>query len=80
MGKDENVRAAQEALLARARANSKASLGKYVPGSEGHRADGALDAITYIRERRKGAFNAKQMAYLEAYSTLRKKPQKCRIQ
>jgi len=34
MGKDENVRAAQEALLARARANSKASLGKYVPGSE----------------------------------------------
>ncbi|KAK4532333.1 hypothetical protein CCYA_CCYA11G3190 [Cyanidiococcus yangmingshanensis] len=34
MGKDENVRAAQEALLARARANSKANLGKYVPGSE----------------------------------------------
>jgi len=39
-----------------------------------------LDAIAYIRERRKGAFNAKQMAYLEAYSTLRKKPQKCRVQ
>ncbi|GJD07575.1 Probable fructose-bisphosphate aldolase 3, chloroplastic [Galdieria sulphuraria] len=33
-GKQENVKAAQEALLARARANSKANLGKYVPGSE----------------------------------------------
>eukprot|EP00667_Euglena_gracilis_P025155 EG_transcript_29349 len=31
-----------------------------------------LDAIMYIRERRKGAFNAKQMAYLEAYNSKRK--------
>mmetsp|Transcript_15511 Transcript_15511/g.27231 ORF Transcript_15511/g.27231 Transcript_15511/m.27231 type:complete len:393 (-) Transcript_15511:187-1365(-) len=34
LGKEENVKAAQEALKARARANSKANLGKYVPGSE----------------------------------------------
>uniref|UniRef100_A0A7S4GIA0 Tyrosine specific protein phosphatases domain-containing protein n=1 Tax=Eutreptiella gymnastica TaxID=73025 RepID=A0A7S4GIA0_9EUGL len=36
-----------------------------------------LDAIMYIRERRKGAFNAKQMAYLEAYNAHRKKTAKC---
>ena len=36
-----------------------------------------LDAIMYIRERRKGAFNAKQMAYLEAYNAHRKKTPKC---
>lgn len=34
LGKDENVASAQQALLARARANSQASLGKYVRGSE----------------------------------------------
>lgn len=34
MGKPENVKAAQEALLARARANSNANLGKYVKGTE----------------------------------------------
>mmetsp|Transcript_3301 Transcript_3301/g.5790 ORF Transcript_3301/g.5790 Transcript_3301/m.5790 type:complete len:90 (-) Transcript_3301:11-280(-) len=34
LGKEENVKAAQEALLARARANSMANLGKYVAGSE----------------------------------------------
>eukprot|EP00168_Porphyra_purpurea_P009084 TRINITY_DN21_c0_g1_i1.p1 TRINITY_DN21_c0_g1~~TRINITY_DN21_c0_g1_i1.p1 ORF type:complete len:101 (+),score=42.43 TRINITY_DN21_c0_g1_i1:36-305(+) len=33
-GKKENVGAAQAALMARARANSKASKGEYVPGSE----------------------------------------------
>lgn len=34
LGKPENVKAAQEALLARARANSLANLGKYTRGSE----------------------------------------------
>jgi len=34
LGKEENVEAAQEALLARARANSQANLGKYTPGAE----------------------------------------------
>lgn len=34
LGKPENVPAAQESLLARARANSQANLGKYVAGSE----------------------------------------------
>lgn len=34
LGKSENVKAAQEALLARARANSQANLGKYKAGSE----------------------------------------------
>mmetsp|Transcript_7357 Transcript_7357/g.19624 ORF Transcript_7357/g.19624 Transcript_7357/m.19624 type:complete len:401 (+) Transcript_7357:131-1333(+) len=34
LGKEENVKAAQDALLARARANSLANLGKYKPGSE----------------------------------------------
>merc|ERR1719183_209545 len=33
-GKEENVKKAQEQLLARAKANSEASLGKYVPGSQ----------------------------------------------
>jgi fructose-bisphosphate aldolase class I len=33
-GKDENYKAAQDQLLARAKANSEASLGKYVPGSQ----------------------------------------------
>jgi len=33
MGKDENVAAAQAALMARAKANSDATKGKYVPGS-----------------------------------------------
>jgi fructose-bisphosphate aldolase class I len=33
-GKEENYKKAQEQLVARARANSKASLGEYVPGSE----------------------------------------------
>jgi len=33
-GKDENIKAAQDQLLARARANSAASIGKYEPGSE----------------------------------------------
>jgi len=33
-GKPENVKKAQEQLLARAKANSEASLGKYVPGSQ----------------------------------------------
>jgi len=33
MGKQENVEAAQQALLARAKANSEACAGKYVPGS-----------------------------------------------
>mmetsp|Transcript_58245 Transcript_58245/g.103913 ORF Transcript_58245/g.103913 Transcript_58245/m.103913 type:complete len:212 (-) Transcript_58245:339-974(-) len=36
-----------------------------------------LDAIMYIRERRKGAFNAKQMAYLEAYNSHRTAAPKC---
>jgi fructose-bisphosphate aldolase class I len=40
-GKKENVEAAQKALLARAQANSEASLGKYVPGSQPS-ADGSL--------------------------------------
>ena len=40
-----------------------------------------LDAIMYIRERRKGAFNAKQMAYLEVYKAHRKKtPKPCTVQ
>ena len=34
LGKKENVEAAQEALKARARANSQANLGKYKAGSE----------------------------------------------
>ena len=34
LGKPENVKAAQEALLARARANSLANLGKYKAGME----------------------------------------------
>ena len=34
LGKTENVKAAQEALLARARANSLANLGKYKAGME----------------------------------------------
>mmetsp|Transcript_9570 Transcript_9570/g.20179 ORF Transcript_9570/g.20179 Transcript_9570/m.20179 type:complete len:402 (-) Transcript_9570:557-1762(-) len=34
LGKEENVKAAQDALMARARANSLANLGKYEPGSE----------------------------------------------
>lgn len=34
LGKPENIKAAQQALLARARANSMANLGKYKPGSE----------------------------------------------
>jgi len=33
-GKEENVQKAQEQLVARAQANSEASLGKYVPGSQ----------------------------------------------
>ncbi len=33
-GKKENVAAAQKALLARAQANSEASLGKYIAGSQ----------------------------------------------
>lgn len=40
-GKQENVPAAQKALLARAQANSEASLGKYVAGSQPS-ADGTL--------------------------------------
>eukprot|EP00187_Rhodella_violacea_P013366 CAMPEP_0184713852 /NCGR_PEP_ID=MMETSP0314-20130426/4121_1 /TAXON_ID=38298 /ORGANISM="Rhodella maculata, Strain CCMP 736" /LENGTH=395 /DNA_ID=CAMNT_0027176615 /DNA_START=30 /DNA_END=1217 /DNA_ORIENTATION=- len=34
LGKEENLKAGQDALLARARANGQAALGKYVPGSE----------------------------------------------
>ena len=34
MGKEENYKAAQDQLLARAKANSEASIGKYVPGSQ----------------------------------------------
>merc|ERR1711907_130969 len=33
-GKDENYKAAQDQLYARAKANSEASIGKYVPGSQ----------------------------------------------
>ena len=33
-GKEENYKAAQDQLLARAKANSEASIGKYVPGSQ----------------------------------------------
>jgi len=33
-GKEENLKKAQDQLLARARANSEASMGKYVPGSQ----------------------------------------------
>merc|ERR1712153_54483 len=33
-GKEENYKKAQEQLLARAKANSEASVGKYVPGSQ----------------------------------------------
>merc|ERR1711871_252924 len=33
-GKEENYKAAQDQLYARAKANSEASLGKYVPGSQ----------------------------------------------
>jgi fructose-bisphosphate aldolase class I len=40
-GKEENIPAAQKALLARAQANSEASLGKYVAGSQPS-ADGTL--------------------------------------
>jgi fructose-bisphosphate aldolase, class I len=40
-GKEENIPAAQAALMARAQANSEASLGKYVPGSQPS-ADGTL--------------------------------------
>jgi fructose-bisphosphate aldolase class I len=45
--KEENVVAAQRALLARARANSEASLGEYVPGSQPS-ADGSLFAKGYL--------------------------------
>lgn len=34
-GKPENIKAAQDALLKRAKANSDAQLGKYDPSSEG---------------------------------------------
>jgi fructose-bisphosphate aldolase class I len=34
-GKPENVKAGQEALIARAKANSEASLGKYAGGAAG---------------------------------------------
>jgi fructose-bisphosphate aldolase class I len=40
-GKDENIPAAQAALMARAQANGEASMGKYVPGSQPS-ADGTL--------------------------------------
>merc|ERR1712050_553882 len=33
-GKDENYKKAQDQLVARAKANSEASMGKYVPGSQ----------------------------------------------
>lgn len=45
-GKDENIPAAQKALLARAQANSEASLGKYVAGSQPS-ADGTLFVAGY---------------------------------
>jgi fructose-bisphosphate aldolase class I len=46
-GKAENVPKAQAALLARAQANSEASLGKYVAGSQPS-ADGTLFVKGYV--------------------------------
>ena len=46
-GKPENVGAAQKALLARARANSEANLGKYVAGSQPS-VDGTLFVKGYV--------------------------------
>lgn len=47
VGKPENVPAAQQALLARAQANSEANLGIYVPGSQPS-ADGTLFVKGYV--------------------------------
>jgi len=45
-GKDENIKAAQDELLKRAKANAEASLGKYIPGSAASKAG---DADLYVK-------------------------------
>jgi protein tyrosine phosphatase type 4A len=39
----------------------------------------AVSAVTFIRERRRGAINAVQLAYLESYKPTRRKGGKCSI-
>jgi protein tyrosine phosphatase type 4A len=36
-----------------------------------------VDAVVYIRERRRGAINLKQFQYLEAYKPTRARPTTC---
>ena len=47
LGKEENVKAAQEALLTRARANSEAGLGKYAGGAAGDTSSQYVANYTY---------------------------------
>lgn len=47
-GKPENVAAAQQAFLARAKANSEASLGKYAGGAGGAAAQQSLYVKNYV--------------------------------
>ena len=46
-GKAENIPTAQKALLARAKANSEAQLGKYAGGAGGAAADQSLHVANY---------------------------------
>ena len=39
----------------------------------------AISAVTFIRERRRGAINAVQLNYLESYKRMKKKKGKCCI-
>jgi len=47
-GKKENVKAAQEAFLGRAKANSEASVGKYAGGTGGDDAKSSLFVSNYV--------------------------------
>lgn len=47
-GKDENVKAAQDALMVRASANSNATLGKFVASEADKNADESLVVKNYI--------------------------------
>lgn len=38
-----------------------------------------LDAVTFIRERRRGAINSKQLRFLEHYKRRSRRPEKCLI-
>merc|ERR1711924_545157 len=48
-GKEENFKAAQDQLYARAKANSEASVGKYVPGSQPSIEESLSSRTTCIR-------------------------------